>query len=257
MYTGLVVINENREIFFKFHWYNVHMAYKHLFFDMDQTITPARQLILPHMRETLEALPMDIVVVTGSTLENISYQTNALPAYYLGVNGNHANDIQDIELWKNPDLTDEHKAEIHDHIQKIIALLDHDLHHEWVPVEDRGAQITFSPIGNKAPVEHKKVYDPDRKKRETWLSQVPFESPDIMVKIGGSTSFDYIPKDRHKGANVKKLIEEMNWNPAECVYFGDGLYPGGNDELVIGVIDTVLVKDHEDTYQKLRELYPN
>ncbi len=231
------------------------MAYKHLFFDMDQTITPARQQMLPEMRDLLERLDHHVVVVTGSTLPNIAHQTRDLPAYYLGVNGNHASDISNQESWRNPDLDERQKAEIQNHIEQIIALIDHDLNHEWVPIEDRGAQITFSPIGNKAPVEHKQTYDPDRKKRETWLSTVPFESSDIMVKIGGSTSFDYIHRERHKGANVRKLIEVNDWNPDECIYFGDGLFPGGNDELVIGVIDTVLVQDHHDTYNKLREMF--
>lgn len=228
---------------------------KYLFFDMDQTITPARQPMLPEMRTLLSELPHQIIIVSGSILEQIATQTSNLPAHYLGVNGNHATDEADIELWRNPDLDELHKAEIHAHIEKIVALLDHDLNPDWHPIEDRGAQITFSPIGNRAPVEHKMIYDPNRRKREMWLSEVPLVSEDIMVKIGGSTSFDYIHRERHKGANVRKLIEHNGWSADECVYFGDGLYPGGNDEVVIGVIDTVPVVDHLDTYEKLRQWY--
>lgn len=229
------------------------MAYKHLFFDMDQTIAPARQPMLPEMRALLAALDHTIVIVSGSILDQIAFQTADLPAYYLGVNGNHATDIENSELWRNPDLDERHKKEIQAHIDEIIKLLDHDLNHEWHPIEDRGAQITFSPIGNRAPIEHKKTYDPNREKRRRWLETVPFQSNDIMVKIGGSTSLDYIHKERHKGANVEKLISAMDWDPAECVYFGDGLYPGGNDEVVMGVIDTVLVRDHLDTFDKLQK----
>jgi phosphomannomutase len=228
---------------------------KHLFFDLDKTITPARQPILPDMRELLEALPQDIVVVSGSLLKVIEDHTLGLPGYYLGVNGNHANNIQNVELWKHDPLSPEQKAEIHSHIEKMKALLEHELNEEWLPVEDRDAQITFSPIGNVAPVEVKYAYDPDRKKREWMLKEVPFESEDLIVKIGGSTSFDYFHKDRHKGSNVEKLIREQGWNKDECIYFGDGLFPGGNDEVVIGVIDTVLVQDHLDTYKKLREMF--
>lgn len=228
--------------------------YKHLFFDMDMTVAPSRQPILPEMHELLTEIPHDIVIVSGQLLDKIEWQTNNLQAYYLGNNGNHANDINNVELWRNPDLDEEHRQEIHEYIQKIVELLDHDLNHDWNPIEDRGAQITFSPIGNTAPIEHKKTYDPDRKKREYFMQAVPFKSEDIMVKIGGSTSFDFIHKERHKGANVQKLIDLMGWNKDECIYFGDGLYPGGNDEVVIGVIETVAVDDHEDTYRKLREL---
>lgn len=228
--------------------------YKHLFFDMDMTIAPSRQPILPEMHALLESLPHDIIVVSGQLQDKIKWQTNNLNAYYLGNNGNHANDVLNNELWKNEDLAHEHKQEIHEHIEKISSLLDHEMNHEWSPIEDRGSQITFSPIGNTAPVEHKSVYDPDRKKRESYLEQFPLESENIIVKIGGSTSYDYIHKDRHKGTNVQKLIDHMGWNKDEAIYFGDGLYPGGNDELVIGVIETVPVTDHLDTYKKLKEL---
>lgn len=220
---------------------------------MDQTIAPARQSVLPDMRALLTRLPTTITIVSGSTVEQIRFQSQQLPAFMLGQNGNHANDIAGSELWNVP-LEQHHRAEILHHIETLIAHLDHDLNHDWTPIEDRGAQITFSPIGNTAPTEVKQTYDPDRKRRESLLEKVPFLSEELAVKMGGSTSFDYIHKDRHKGANVQKLIDHMDWQADECLYFGDGLFPGGNDEAVIGVIDTVLVKDHHDTYRKLQAL---
>lgn len=224
---------------------------KHLFFDMDQTVAPARQPILPEMYELLDGLSHDIIIVSGQEVPKIGWQSNELPAFTLGQNGNHATDVANQELWNIP-LDEVHRTEIMNHIESIIKVLDHDLNHDWNPIEDRGAQITFSPIGNTAPVEHKMSYDPDRKKREFLMKEVPFTSAELVVKIGGSTSLDYIHKDRHKGTNVQKLIDLMGWNNDECIYFGDGLFPGGNDEAVIGVIETVPVDDHEDTYRKLQ-----
>lgn len=227
---------------------------KHLFFDMDQTVAPARQPILPEMYKLLDALPHTIVIVSGQEVDKILWQSDNLPAYTLGQNGNHATDIENNLLWNIP-LDEAHRSEIMAHIDALIEKLDHDLNHDWTPIEDRGAQITFSPIGNTAPVDIKKAYDPDRKKREALMSEVPFESEELVVKIGGSTSLDYIHKDRHKGTNVQKLIDLMDWNKDECIYFGDGLYPGGNDEAVIGVIETVPVKDHIDTYNKIKKYF--
>lgn len=221
---------------------------------MDQTIAPARQPIHDDMYEFLTSLPHDIVIVSGQEVPKIAWQSNGLPSFTLGQNGNHATDVADEELWHVP-LDEQHRAEIMAHIEAIIEILDHDLNHEWTPIEDRGAQITFSPIGNTAPVDVKKSYDPDRSKREALMERVPFESSELVVKIGGSTSLDYIHRDRHKGTNVKKLIDHLGWDDGDCVYFGDGLYPGGNDEAVIGVIETVPVDDHLDTYRKLREYF--
>lgn len=228
-------------------------TYKHLFFDMDQTIAPSRQRILTEMYEYLTALPQDIIVVSGSSIEQMPHQLGDLHSFRLGQNGNHAIAPDGTELWYTP-LTETHRTEILDHINEVVEILEHELNHEWSPIEDRGAQITFSPIGNTAPVDLKKTYDPDRSKRLSLLDKIPFASEDLVVKIGGSTSLDYIHKDRHKGTNVKKLIDFMKWNKDECIYFGDGLYPGGNDEAVIGVIETVLVEDHLDCYEKLKEL---
>lgn len=230
--------------------------YKHLFFDMDQTIAPARQPILPEMYSLLESLPHDIIVVSGQYVDKCKWQSNDLPAYYLGQNGNQAIDTESIELWYTP-LTATEREEILRHIEAVTELLPETPNPDWNPIEDRGGQITFSPIGNTAPLEKKQAYDPNRSKRFQLLEQVPFNSENVVVKIGGSTSFDYIHKDRHKGTNVQKLIDYKGWNKDDCIYFGDGLYPGGNDEAVIGVIETVAVDDHLDTYQKLQALLKN
>lgn len=227
---------------------------KHLFFDLDMTVAPARQPILPPMFELLTALPHDIVIVSGQEVPKIQWQTSELPTIRLGQNGNHATEADGTELWNVP-LDPEHREEILQHIDALTTHIDHDMNPEWNPIEDRGAQITFSPIGNTAPLSHKQTYDPDRKKRETLLEKVPFVSDDLIVKIGGSTSLDYIHKDRHKGTNVAKLIALKGWNSDECIYFGDGLFPGGNDEAVIGVIDTVPVDDHLHTYELLKRFF--
>ncbi len=229
------------------------MKYKHLFFDMDKTVAPSRQPILPEMFSLLSEAAQDIIIVSGQLCEKIAWQSNNLPAAYLGQNGNHAIGPDGIELWHTP-LTDAEVADVMAHIAILAADLPEVPNPEYSPIENRGGQITFSPIGNTAPVELKAVYDPDASKRLAMLQKHPFESETMMVVIGGSTSFDYIPKTRHKGTNVQKYIDHMGWNKEECVYFGDGLYPGGNDEFVIGVIDTVAVTDHLDCYQKLQEL---
>ena len=228
-------------------------TYKHLFFDMDQTIAPARQMMLSKMFNYLTSLSQDIIVVSGSSIEQMPNQLGTLRSFRLGQNGNHAIDMEGTELWNVP-LQEHHRTEILDHISQIVEILEHDLNHEWNPIEDRGAQITFSPIGNTAPLDLKRTYDPDRSKRLSLLDKIPFASEELVVKIGGSTSLDYIHKDRHKGTNVQKLIDYMKWEKDECVYFGDGLYPGGNDEAVIGVIETIAVDDHLDCYNKLQEL---
>lgn len=223
---------------------------KHYFFDMDHTVTPARQPMREDMHKLLMESGMDIVIVSGATIEQISRQIGDLSCYRLGQNGNHALSPRGDELWRFT-LSEAHKVEIMEHITLLTGSLDHELNEDWAPIEDRGGQITFSPLGNTAPYELKMVYDPDVTKRFRMLEVHPFTSNELVVKIGGSTSFDYIHKDHHKGTNVARLIDQLGWKRDECVYYGDGLYPGGNDEAVIGVIDTIAVKDDHDTYERL------
>lgn len=230
------------------------MNYRHLFFDLDKTIAPSREPIRPEMYDLLATLTQDVVIVSGQRTDKIAWQSNELPATRLGQNGNHAVSIDGTELWYTP-LTDEERAAIMEHIEQLINLLPEAPNSEYTPIEDRGAQITFSPIGNTAPVEEKRVYDPDTSKRLSLLAAAPFTAPNLVVKIGGSTSLDYIHQDRHKGSNVKRLIEQNDWDPDVCVYFGDGLYPGGNDESVIGVIDTIPVRDEQETYRILTKQF--
>lgn len=218
---------------------------------MDKTIAPARQPILPPMYELLSSCGKDIVIVSGQLCEKIKWQSNNLRAYYLGQNGNHALDPDGNLLWNTP-LSEFERMQITAHIDLLKKHLPEKPNPKYDPVEDRGAQITFSPVGNTAPVEIKQAYDPDARKRLAMLKKYPFDSETIMAVIGGSTSIDYIPKTRHKGSNVQKLLDQLKWNPNECVYFGDGLYPGGNDEFVIGVIETRPVQDEIDCYEQLK-----
>lgn len=220
---------------------------------MDKTIAPSRQLILPEMYELLASRSEDIVIVSGQNNEKIEWQSNGLTAIRMGQNGNEALDRDGALLWNNP-LTIGEKTEILSHIEKITALLPEVPNPEWNPIEDRGAQITFSPVGNTAPAELKMAYDPEHKKRDELLLKVPFVSESLTVKIGGSTSLDYFPKERHKGFNVQKIIDLKGWKNEDCIYYGDGLFPGGNDEAVIGVIETVAVEDHLETFEKLKAL---
>jgi phosphomannomutase len=205
------------------------------------------------MYELLSSRTEDIIIASGQLTEKIAWQSNNLRSIKLGQNGNHAEDYDGSLLWKNS-LTDSERAEILSHIDKLLEELPEKPNPDWDPIEDRGAQITFSPVGNTAPVEVKMAYDPDRKKREALMKKVPFVSDTLTLKIGGSTSFDYFQEKSNKGTNVQKLIDLKGWKNEDCVYIGDGLFPGGNDEAVIGIIDTIPVEDHDETYKLLQEM---
>lgn len=225
---------------------------KHLFFDLDDTITLSRSPIEPDGYELFKALSQDIIVISGAQLSQIEQQVLDLPFYRLGQNGNQALHKNGVPIW-NEKLCDQHERIIREHIDAVRDLCTFEVQDTEDLVEHRGAQISYSLIGHNCPIEHKKAFDPDRVRRTELLAQIPLESEHVEVKIGGTTCFDYFEKGKHKGFNVSRLIAHERWDPDECIYFGDALTPGGNDETVIGVIETVLVRNHLHTYELLRE----
>lgn len=221
---------------------------KHFFFDMDGTLTRSKSLMTAEMLDALGKLEGDIIIVSGATLEQIEKQV-PVPSYKLSQNGNEAFTPVRALLWRKK-LTVAEIAEIVSWVNKILLTMS-------VSPEDliqyRGAQISFSLVGHNAPREEKERFDPDGSRRKAILMEFPFLSDSVEVVIGGTTSFDFFHKGSNKGANVAKLIQRKGWDKDECVYFGDALYSGGNDESVVGVIDTVAVSSPEETLNKLKE----
>ena len=227
------------------------MAYKHLFCDMDGTITPSRSKISSEIKAFLTNLEQSIGVISGSHNRQMEFQVDGLKIIKMGQNGNHTIDIDGTELWFDK-IEESEKAEILDHIKKVWALCDQNVPDKADLIEDRGSQISLSIYGHHADPEAKKAFDGDFVKRKALLEAVPFESETIEVRLGGSTCLDYFKKGKNKGYNIARLISHKGWKREECIFFGDALFPGGNDETVVGVIETISVANSEDMVQKVK-----
>ena len=69
----------------------------------------------------------------------------------------------------------------------------------WGPIlEDRGSQITFSALGQAAPVENKTAWDPRGDKKEKLRAHAAERLPGLEVRSGGSTSLDVTAKESTK-----------------------------------------------------------
>lgn len=224
----------------------------HLFFDLDNTVTRSRTKITPELKEVLLNTPHTIIIVSGAICSQIAWQIDGVPCYKLGQNGNHALTPDDAILWEER-LSKHDEELIHTHIHSIPKTWPvsdpNDL------VQDRGCQISYSLLGHKENLEKKEAFDPHHEVRKQLLADYPFISDELDVKIGGTTCLDYTAKGKHKGFYVDRLINQLDWDHRECIYFGDMLFPGGNDESVIGVIKTVSVDNPEDTLAKLITLH--
>jgi phosphomannomutase len=115
-------------------------------------------------------------------------------------------------------------------------------------IEDRGSQITFSGLGQEAPLDAKTAWDPDRSKRKAIQAAAQKRLPDLSVNTGGSTSIDITRKGIDKAFGLKRLAEASGIPVDAMVFVGDAIYPGGNDYAPFEMgMDTVKVRDPEET----------
>jgi phosphomannomutase len=96
-------------------------------------------------------------------------------------------------------------------------------------IEDRGSQITFSALGQKAPVDQKYAWDPTNARRELIVSVLHDKIPEFDARIGGATSVDITRKGVNKAYGIHKLEEYLKIPIDQMVFIGDKLMYGGND----------------------------
>jgi phosphomannomutase len=115
-------------------------------------------------------------------------------------------------------------------------------------IEDRGSQITFSGLGQEAPLDAKDKWDPDFAKRKALQKVLKKQLPDLAINIGGSTSIDITRKGVDKAYGMRKLTEYSGVPAEQILFLGDAIFPGGNDNPVPEMgIDSIKVRDPEET----------
>lgn len=214
------------------------------FFDLDNTITESRQVISPEMKEKMLSLSEPFVVISGAERPRIEKQMDGVPCIKMAQNGNDTND------WCNA-LTSKEIKEIYNHLDKVEILTGCPMDKETV--HNRGCQISLSFTGHDAEIGFKKKFDPIKKYRNWVLRMVPFKSNSLIVRVAGTTCFDYNRRNNLKGDNIKRYLKLHKLKKKDCIYYGDAFGKGENDESVLGVIKCVKVKGPQDLCKKLQE----
>lgn len=214
---------------------------KYRFLDLDGCITESRQIISSRMKEKLLSLE-PFVVISGGERKRILKQMDGVPCIIMGQQGNETPD------WYNK-LTHKEIQDIWKHLEKVKKFTDIPMDKETV--HNRGCQISLSFTGHNADLNWKVKFDPNKKYRKYVLRNVPLKSKTLVVRIAGTTCFDYNKKGNLKGDNLKRYMKLHNLNPKDCVYYGDNFSKGGNDESVLGVMKCVRVNGPDDLYKKL------
>ncbi|MGC5798200.1 HAD-IIB family hydrolase [Sphingomonas sp. OK281] len=143
-----------------------------------------------------------------------------------------------------------------DEKQKILKAFDESLEATgFVPektwgerIEDRGSQITFSALGQEAPIDAKHSWDPDFAKRKVIQADLQKRLPGLSINMGGATSIDITREGVDKAYGLKKLNEASGIALDKMMFIGDAIFPGGNDYPAEQLgLDVVKVKNVDGT----------
>jgi len=154
--------------------------------------------------------------------------------------------------WKrlySEDFDAAQKAKIMGAFAQVMASSQLGIERTWgEQLEDRGSQITFSALGQHAPIEEKKKWDPDFSKRQTMKALLERLIPGFSVRLGGTTSVDVTKPGIDKAYGIAKLRDTLGITIEEMIFVGDALFPGGNDYPAkqAGVV-SIQVRDPNET----------
>jgi len=135
--------------------------------------------------------------------------------------------------WKkiySEDFTADEKGKIISSLKKALEAAGFKVEKVWgETIEDRGSQITYSALGQQAPLEEKSKWDPDFVKRKKIKALLDKLIPEFSVRLGGATSIDVTKPGIDKAYGVRKLRDILGISLKEMIFIGDALFPGGND----------------------------
>ncbi|WIE55130.1 HAD-IIB family hydrolase [Curtobacterium sp. MCBD17_003] len=241
-------------------------------FDLDDTLAPSKSPLDPRMLDTfarlLDAVP--VAVISGGQFAQFDQQLVAPLRAREGLR------LDDLHLmptcgtryyrWLDADWHLEYAEDLtEDERTRAIAAVEDQAKQAglwetetWGPIiEDRGSQITFSALGQAAPVDAKKAWDPDGSKKDHLKRLVQAQLPDLEVRSGGSTSIDITRKGIDKAYGMTKLAHITGIALDDMLFVGDRLDPEGNDYPVKALgVPCHAVTGWPDTADYLDELIP-
>lgn len=216
-------------------------------FDLDGTLAESKTRMTPAMGELVAELlrHMPIAIMSGAGfsqfekqfLPSLPDEANLSKLYLFPTNAAACYVFRN-GAW-HPQYDNSFSAEEKKKILTALAESMAEVHFEKPPqlwgdqIEDRGAQITFSALGQQAPIEEKAKYDPSRAKRRPLYDALCRRLPEFSIGLNATTSIDITHRGITKAYGVKKLAELTGITIPEMIYVGDALDEGGNDSVVI------------------------
>jgi hydroxymethylpyrimidine pyrophosphatase-like HAD family hydrolase len=128
------------------------------------------------------------------------------------------------------DFTANEKGKIIGALQQVVGASGFAAEKVWGEnIEDRDSQITYSALGQQAPIQEKKKRDPGFATRKAMKARLDQLIPKYSVHFGGTTSVDVPKPGIDKAFGIRKLRGTLGVSIEEMIFIGDALFPGGND----------------------------
>ena len=122
-------------------------------------------------------------------------------------------------------------------------------------IEDRVTQVTFSALGQEAPIAAKRRWDPTGSKRKLLCRLASIRLPEFEFRIGGSSSVDVTRKGVDKAYGVFRLTQHLALPLEQVLFIGDKLEEGGNDYPVKAMgVRCISVTRWQDTLAVLKRM---
>ncbi|CAH7682862.1 phosphomannomutase, partial [Phakopsora pachyrhizi] len=239
-------------------------------FDVDGTLTPARQSVSAEMLEILKALRNKTVIgfVGGSDLSKIKEQLEVDPQSKVLQNFDYCFAENGLTAYKNGEELESQsfiKFLGEDRYKELVNFCLKELSEIDIPIkrgtfiEFRNGMINVSPIGRNASISERIEFeklDHQIQVRSKLVSKLKerFSEYDLTFSIGGQISFDVFPRGWDKTYALKH-VQSSGFK--EIHFFGDKTYKGGNDHEIFEDPRTIghSVSSPQDTIKILKELF--
>jgi phosphomannomutase len=211
-------------------------------FDLDGTLAESKSALDTEMSALLHDLLgiIKVAVISGGDwpqfekqlLSNLSHDDRLNNLFLLPTCGTkfYKYKAHNWEKIYSEDFTSDEKKEIIDSLTKALEKTGLKEKNIWGKlIEDRGSQITFSALGQQAPLAEKVKWDPDFSKRKKIKAILDSSLPGFSVHMGGTTSVDITKPGIDKAYGIAKLKDNLGIALQNMIFIGDALFPRGND----------------------------
>ena len=195
-------------------------------FEVDGTLTPSRNPMDKEFKDFFKKFikKKRVWLISGSdkdkTIEQVGEDiwTNVERVYQSSGN----------QLWVKGELKYQYEFKTEDYLKELLEMfLDKSEypHRYGNHIEERPGALNFSVVGRDCTQEQREHYDKwddKHQERKDFAWEIKERYPWLDAVVGGEISIDIYEKFKDKGQIVKDIRGKFE-------FFGDRLYPGGND----------------------------